>query len=127
MNSLERLRTSSCFAILFSNIFLPALLVGCAATRPPQSTELLLKNRDEYVKSYLEDSNERYTAVLQRNKAQLDEYKAGQRSAPPIIDYLIISGGGDYGAFGAGFLKGWSRVPKDNPLARPPRFDVATG
>src|SRR5262249_6954390 len=55
-----------------------------------------------------------------------DEYNAGKRPYPPTIDYLVISGGGDVGSFGAGFLKGWGTVPKSEPLARP-TFDVVTG
>ena len=39
-------------------------------------------------------------------------------------DLLVISGGGDWGAFGAGFLKGWSSV--QGPLAKP-KFDAVTG
>jgi hypothetical protein len=37
---------------------------------------------------------------------------------------LIISGGGDWGAFGAGVLKGWGKVQGDS--ARP-QFDIVTG
>jgi hypothetical protein len=44
--------------------------------------------------------------------------------APATLDMLIISGGGDWGAFGAGVLKGWGRVKGD--LARP-QFDAVTG
>jgi len=107
---------------------LATLLSGCGGiTRTPQTAESLLQHRDKYRQLYLDETSERYTALLQRNKAQLDEYKAGRRPTPPVIDYLIISGGGDIGAFGAGFLKGWSTVPKSNPHARPPRFDVVTG
>src|SRR3954468_17778537 len=40
------------------------------------------------------------------------------------VDLLVISGGGDWGAFGAGVLKGWGRVQGD--MARP-QFDVVTG
>ena len=43
-----------------------------------------------------------------------------------MIDILIISGGGDWGAFGAGFLKGWQKVPAQHPLAKP-EFDAVTG
>ena len=39
---------------------------------------------------------------------------------------LIISGGGDWGAFGEGFLKGWKSVSAQNPLAMP-EFDAVTG
>ena len=48
------------------------------------------------------------------------------RKEAPVIDILIISGGGDWGAFGAGFLKGWKSVSAQNPLAMP-EFDAVTG
>jgi hypothetical protein len=47
-----------------------------------------------------------------------------QPGAPVVYDILVLSGGGDWGAFGAGFLKGWSHV--QGPLAMP-EFDVVTG
>ena len=47
-------------------------------------------------------------------------------TAPPVIDILIISGGGDWGAFGAGFLQGWQQVPAQHPLAMP-AFTAVTG
>src|SRR4051794_12399874 len=101
---------------------LPAvLLCGCGTHRKPQAEESLLQHRRQYAQGYLDETTQRYTAVLNRNKSQLDEYKAGKRPEPPVIDYLVISGGGDIGAFGAGFLKGWSKVPKSDPLARPLR------
>ncbi|HSZ57688.1 MAG TPA: patatin-like phospholipase family protein [Tepidisphaeraceae bacterium] len=65
-------------------------------------------------------------ALLHRTKGQYDEYRAGKRPDPPVVDILIISGGGDWGAFGAGFLKGWGRVPRTEPLARPD-FAIVTG
>jgi predicted acylesterase/phospholipase RssA len=43
-----------------------------------------------------------------------------------VLDILVISGGGDWGAFGAGFLKGWQKVPAQHPLAKP-EFDAVTG
>src|SRR4029078_8386063 len=95
-------------------------------TRIDAKEDDLLQRRAEYQQEYLDQTNQRYTAILQRNKAELDAFTAHKRDRPPVIDYLIISGGGDMGAFGAGFLKGWSTVPKDHPLARP-QFDVVTG
>ena len=123
MHFRSRFRLSFLFVATFAT-----LLSGCGGiTRAPQSADSLLQRRNEYVRDYLDETSQRYTAQLQRTKAQLDEYKAGHRPAPPVIDYLVISGGGDIGAFGAGFLKGWSTVPKSHPLARPTRFDVVTG
>ena len=123
MNRRPRLLRSAAAFLLV----LTAVACGCGTTRADQSADLLLQRREEYRQSYLDQTDARYTAVLERNKRQLDEYNAGKRASPPVIDYLIISGGGDVGSFGAGFLKGWSKVPRSDPLARPQRFDVVTG
>lgn len=50
---------------------------------------------------------------------------AGAHGVEPTFDVLILSGGGDYGAFGAGVLKGWGNVT--DPAFRRPQFDVVTG
>jgi patatin-like phospholipase len=62
---------------------------------------------------------------LARIKAEYDEYTAGRAPAPPVVDLLVISGGADWGAFGAGILKGWGKVPA-GPMRRP-EFDAVTG
>src|SRR5262249_10099791 len=49
-----------------------------------------------------------------------------RRKEPPVFDILVISGGGDWGAFGAGVLKGGQKVPAQHPLALP-EFDAVTG
>jgi len=49
---------------------------------------------------------------------------AAATDRPATLDVLVISGGGDWGAFGAGVLSGWGRV--EGELARP-QFDVVTG
>jgi hypothetical protein len=45
---------------------------------------------------------------------------------PFTFDVLIVSGGGDKGAFGAGFLKGWKSIPATHEMSLP-EFDVVTG
>src|SRR4051812_17718042 len=92
--------------LTLATILPPVLLCACGTHRKPQAEQTLPEHRQQYRQDYLDETNQRYSAVLNRNKAQLDEYKAGKRSEPPVIDYLVISGGGDIGAFGAGFLKG---------------------
>jgi len=114
-------RTGASVVVLVATLF-----SACGTTRLERTSAYLMQRREEYVETYLDATEERYTALLQRNKAQRDEYKAGRRPTPPVIDYLIISGGGDFGAFGAGFLKGWKTVPPADPLARP-HFDIVTG
>ena len=40
------------------------------------------------------------------------------------VDILLLSGGGQYGAYGAGFLRGWKARADGAPM---PRFDLVTG
>src|SRR4051812_23909375 len=59
--------------------------------------------------------------ALPRTKAEYDAYAAGRAPAPPVMDFLILSGGGDWGAFGAGVLKGgwWGRWPARASMSSP--------
>lgn len=55
-------------------------------------------------------------------------WKERERVGPDghvTFNFLALSGGGDYGAFGAGFLVGWGEV--SDPAHRRPQFDVVTG
>ena len=93
-----------------------ACAAGCAS--PPQRAqrdpvELLAARRGEDTMREL------------ARRALVDWFLARvEASSNRTIDLLVISGGGDWGAFGAGVLKGWWRVK--GPLARP-QFDVVTG
>jgi hypothetical protein len=58
--------------------------------------------------------------ALARAKARYD----ARPGEPVVWNLMLISGGGDWGAFGAGFIKGWSHV--QGPLTKP-EFDVVTG
>ena len=52
-------------------------------------------------------------------------YARQQRDPNTTLDFLLLSGGGDRGAFGAGFLLGWARVaPGPGAL---PKFDGVSG
>lgn len=67
--------------------------------------------------------------MIKRIRLEEDEYlaaaSAGAPAERPTFDILILSGGGDFGAFGAGFLKGWG-ASDDRELKRPV-FDMVTG
>jgi hypothetical protein len=100
---------------------------GCGGeTRPSVSQDKLWEIRRKSDEKRLQEIGTAPEIVIRRAKDQYDQYKAGKRPDPPVIDILVISGGGDWGAFGAGFLRGWSRVPKSNPLAKPD-FAAVTG
>ena len=103
-----------------------SIVFGCGETRPSRTQPQLLAVRADLDNQKLAGAQSISAQMIKRAKDQYDQYKAGKLPAPPTIDVLIISGGGDWGAFGAGFLKGWSRVPKNDPMAKP-EFAGVTG
>ncbi len=124
---------SGCANRLIGSIAIPLLagtllLIGCgpAMTRPPRERTDLEKMRATGAEESGEANRKILSRLLERTKAEYDRFAAGQRKTPPVIDILIVSGGGDWGAFGAGFLKGWLKVPSTHPLAKP-EFDAVTG
>jgi hypothetical protein len=105
-----------------------ALMGACgpAMTRPPLGRPDLEKLRATEDEQTGMANRKILGRLLERIKAEYERYAVGQRKTPPIVDILIISGGGDWGAFGAGFLKGWKKISSQNPLAMPD-FDAVTG
>src|SRR4029434_10809061 len=104
------------------------MLGGCgpAMTRPQVSEQDLLKLRTKGDEQAVAEGRRVLGGSLERAKAEYDRSVAEGRKERPVVDILIISGGGDWGAFGAGFLKGWQKVPAQHPLAKP-EFDAVTG
>ncbi|MGN6626992.1 MAG: patatin-like phospholipase family protein [Tepidisphaeraceae bacterium] len=101
-----------------------ALLCGCADTRPARSLADLLADRAASDAQFERENARVMQKLIAEARAKFDA-PASQPSAvaPPTIDILIISGGGDWGAFGAGVLKGWGTCTT-NPR---PCFDIVTG
>ena len=99
---------------------------GQRQTRPPVAQQDLLKLRGASDEQSDIEIRTMHGRLMERIKAEYDRYLVGERKEPPVINLLVISSGGDYGAFGAGFLKGWQKVPPQHPLAKP-EFDVVTG
>jgi hypothetical protein len=109
---------------LITALAIAGVLSGCQSTgRPERPVAELFAARQSEEGVRVSDFNVLMNGFLQRAH---DKVAAGKTAggAPPTIDLLIISGGGDWGAFGAGVLKGWGRVTGDT--ARP-KFDVVTG
>jgi len=100
-------------------VLLAAALCGCAGApeRQARKQEDLFAERraDDAARS---EGGKRLLAQL------LARVEAKARTPGETLDFLIISGGGDWGAFGAGVLKGWGRVKGE--MARP-QFDGVTG
>ena len=94
-------------------IFLVALAAACTSKRAVRSPEELAARR----RSLIEQSQAIERSALESYFARMSrEYKETGESRP--FDILVISGGGPYGAFGAGVLRGWKNRPE---------FDVVTG
>src|SRR5262245_37022668 len=102
-------------------------LGGCgpAMTRPPATQQELLKLRATADEESVASGRKVLGRLLERTKTEYDRSVAEGKQRP-VIDILSVSGGGDWGAFGAGFLKGWLKVPAQNPLPKP-QVDAVTG
>lgn len=117
---IKRLRATVLLLVL---IALPA----CGGTkRTVSDPAALLQRRAQADEQLTADAQLLAEKLLRRSEAEYEAHQAGQRPDAPTIDVLIVSGGGDWGAFGAGFLQGWKEVPATEPLAMP-EFDVVTG
>lgn len=98
----------------FVAVAVAALGSACAAThRPPATTSSLLSEAPSYA------ARDRLTrdSVIERLA------RRAMRRGDGVVDILMLSGGGQNGAFGAGFLRGWSRRADQSM----PRFDLVSG
>jgi len=98
----------------FSALAVLTWLAACAAVHRPPAT----------VASIIADGDAARTVQRDTIDTMLDRLarRATARSAR-TVDLLLLSGGGQHGAYGIGFLRGWhSRT--DAPM---PRFDLVTG
>jgi hypothetical protein len=98
------------------------LLAGCS-TLPRGITEDSLLDDAQARQIQMESSAARMVETMAMR--MLHKATAVPPGDPVNIDVLALSGGGEYGAFGAGFLDGWGTLG-DGQLARPD-FDMVTG
>lgn len=104
-----------------------ALAAGCAPVEPRQerpSEELFAARRADDLRRAVELRRLTDKLLARADAKARAAAKGGKGVAPATVDLLVISGGGDWGAFGAGVLKGWGRVTGE--MGRP-EFDVVTG
>lgn len=99
-------------------------LGGCAVNRRVLTADELICRKAASDARAAVERTAMIEKIVRRWKLEWDEYQAGRTKEPPTFDVLVISGGGDKGAFGAGFLLGWSTVEGDRSR---PQFDVVTG
>lgn len=100
------------------------ILRDSAEDRAARTTQDLMAARREEDIARANELHELITRFLTRLEAKAAARSKDPRAQRLTIDLLVISGGGDWGAFGAGVLKGWGKVSGE--LARP-QFDIVTG
>jgi len=102
-----------------------AMVAGCAEHRAAIPQARLVQDEQAYDQRLAAQSDERNEQIVGRIAQEYDDYKAGRTTLPPTLNALILSGGGEYGAFGAGYLRGWGSV--HDPAWVRPDFDVVNG
>jgi hypothetical protein len=115
-------RTAPCLIIAALWLFTASTLTGCATPARPVLTEAQLQERA--VKDQAEMAATIHDAIT-RLMARIERRAEESPGEVLAINILAMSGGGDYGAFGAGVLVGWGATP--DPRHRRPDFDIVTG
>jgi len=93
---------------------------GCGTPRRVMTSEELSARAE----SESAASREQFGAAIGRLIAREEKHSESTGEAG-VVNILAISGGGDWGAFGAGFLVGWGQV--EDPRGRRPDFDAVSG
>lgn len=105
--------------------FIAAALVAPLPGAPrPALTPEQLKERAAAEEEKAQDTHRNaIRRLLNRGVRKVESAKVSGKQS--VLDILAMSGGGDFGAFGAGFLVGWGSSTK--PDWRRPDFDAVTG
>ena len=118
-------RAARRFASIFCCASATVWLCGCATSREVLTEAQLYEKQAADTAEFGEEFKQAVEQLTDRLAREQDEFAAGKRAAAPVLDLIAISGGGDRGAFGAGFMVGWGSA--SNPADRRPDFDVVTG
>jgi hypothetical protein len=107
-------------------LFAATVVAQCSCalkSRPKKTQEELYARRAAGVQSVESAKLE----LVQRTRGRMmAEHEQGIATGTPnTFDVLMLSGGGDYGAFGAGVLAGWGELT--DPQWIRPEFDFVTG
>ncbi|MBS0195882.1 MAG: patatin-like phospholipase family protein [Planctomycetes bacterium] len=96
---------------------------GCGAPPRPTLTDAQLQDRSD---ADAQESQKVLQSAIGGILTRMEEKaRTATDSEPAVLNILALSGGGDYGAFGAGLLVGWGSNPQ--PAGRRPDFDAVTG
>lgn len=114
-------KSKSGFLVTVLTLLLLVFLAGCASTpeRPPitsaQQNAAMVPGYED-IRFAFDSSDQEWARWVARMQVDRAENDMGNR-----VDMLAVSSGADRGAFGAGYLIGWS------DRGDRPRFDIVTG
>jgi hypothetical protein len=118
-------RTRRSTLLRLGGIALVVFGAGCQTPQRSISLEELIARKPDLLRA-VQAEIERVDTTSER---RIDAEYHADRSVPGAprqsYDVLVLSGGGAFGSFGAGFLDGWGSVT-DSEFARP-HFDQVTG
>lgn len=108
-------------------------LTGCASSRPKGSTCIDQERTAQVVTRAVSpetddafgDFRNDIEIILRARKGEVVERGLPGEVAAPPLRILALSAGGQWGAFGSGFLKGWSS--QEAGARERPEFDLVTG
>lgn len=96
-------------------------LAGCSTAKP--RTEHSDAELKAIGTARMQEAGQTFSRTVDKLLARME--RESESSGSGTLDFLALSGGGDYGAFGAGFLVGWGQTA--DPAMRRPSFDVVSG
>ncbi len=99
-------------------------MLGCAVNRRMLTEQELACRRETFIQRESGERSRMIDVLVRRYIREAEAHARDPSGEPPVLDVLVLSGGGEKGAFGAGFLLGWTTV--EGPL-RKPQFDIVTG
>jgi hypothetical protein len=108
-------------------LFLAASVVmGCASAPRAMSQQAFAERVETHESQSLAQRDDIAQRLLRRLEYRHEErQKLGQADEPFTYEVLMLSSGGQFGAFGVGVLQGWSEV--QNAAFQRPEFDLVTG
>lgn len=119
MISFSRGLQRSALALPLASFAALAIISGCGA---PARNQLDPQQFSARAATQTAEMQEIMTQAVTQIMERVDQRGTSEQ---PVINLLAISGGGDYGAFGSGFLVGWGSV--SDPAMQRPDFDAVTG
>ncbi len=102
-----------------------AVWLAASACAAPERDPLAIKQVPSEADTYLAAMHEQRVARIDRIVARAERLVDG-RGEDATVDVLMISGGADWGAFGAGYLAQWQQLG-DAAAFPMPEFDIIAG